>query len=100
MLEEIKQLKERSRRQEKVIDELINNKMHHESEERTKIDHDKIQNHVVSSNRKRVQCAKPNNVDILCQQRDELLGSNRRKKIRKGSKHLQHQNQCVRVLYV
>ena len=78
MLEEIKQLKERSRRQEKVIDELINNKMHHESEERTKvpmsftklyaskfvsnllceladhfqIDHDKIQNHVVSSNRK------------------------------------------------
>jgi len=33
MLEEIKQLKERSRRQEKVIDELINNKMHHESEE-------------------------------------------------------------------
>jgi len=37
MLEEIKQLKERSRRQEKVIDELINNKMHHESEERTKV---------------------------------------------------------------
>lgn len=73
MLEEIKQLKERSRRQEKVIDELINNKMHHESEERTKIDHDKIQNHVVSSNRKRVQCAKPNNVDILRQQRDELV---------------------------
>jgi len=37
------------------------------------IDHDKIQNHVVSSNRKRVQCAKPNNVDILRQQRDELV---------------------------
>ena len=78
MLEEIKQLKERSRRQEKVIDELINNKMHHESEEPTKVpmsftelyaskfvsnllyelvdhfqaEHDKFQNHVVSSNRK------------------------------------------------
>ncbi|KAG2535465.1 hypothetical protein PVAP13_9NG116273 [Panicum virgatum] len=52
MLEEIKQLKEHSRRQDKVIDELINKNMHHESEEPTKADHDKFQNHVVSSNRK------------------------------------------------
>ena len=33
MLEEIKQLKDHSRRQGKVIDELINKNMHHESEE-------------------------------------------------------------------
>jgi len=78
MLEEIKQLKEHSRRQDKVIDELINKNMHHESEEPTKVpmsftelyaskfvsnllyelvdhfqaEHDKFQNHVVSSNRK------------------------------------------------
>ncbi|PVH64014.1 hypothetical protein PAHAL_2G163900 [Panicum hallii] len=65
MLEEIKQLKDRSRRQDKVIDELIIEKMHHESEEPTK-------NHVASSNRKRVRCAEPNHVDIVCQQRDEL----------------------------
>ena len=37
MLEEIKQLKERSRRQDKVIDELINKNMHHEREESTKV---------------------------------------------------------------
>ena len=37
MLEEIKQLKEHSRRQDKVIDELINKNMHHESEEPTKV---------------------------------------------------------------
>ena len=37
MLEDIKQLKEHSRRQEKIIDEHINKKMHHESEERTKV---------------------------------------------------------------
>jgi hypothetical protein len=78
MLEEIKQLKDRSRRQDKVIDELIIEKMHHESEEPTKVPmsftklyasnfvsnllceladhfhiyHDKFQNHVASSNRK------------------------------------------------
>ncbi|XP_039822239.1 uncharacterized protein LOC120684443 isoform X2 [Panicum virgatum] len=72
MLEEIKQLKERSRRQDKVIDELINKNMHHEREESTKDDHNKFQNQVVSSNRKRVQCAEPHNVDIVSQQRDEL----------------------------
>ncbi|RLN39586.1 hypothetical protein C2845_PM01G39910 [Panicum miliaceum] len=72
MLEEIKQIKDHSRRQDKVIDELIIKKMHHESEEPTKIDHDKFQNHVVSSNRKRVRCAEPNHVDVVCQQRDKL----------------------------
>ncbi|RLM73981.1 hypothetical protein C2845_PM15G04340 [Panicum miliaceum] len=39
------------------------------------IDHDKFQNHVVSSNRKRVRCAEPNHADVVCQQRDELCQS-------------------------
>ncbi|RCV33246.1 hypothetical protein SETIT_7G068000v2 [Setaria italica] len=80
MLEEIKQLKEHMRNRDKVIDELLINKQgHHGNEEPTKAncistdDHDNFRNHVAHSNRKRVQCAKPNCGEAFCKQRDRLL---------------------------
>ncbi|ONM19585.1 hypothetical protein ZEAMMB73_Zm00001d004788 [Zea mays] len=63
LLEEIQQLKEHARKQDKVIDELINKKRHNENEELIKeltahgdfqTGHANLQNHVVHSNRKRV----------------------------------------------
>ncbi|KXG38990.2 hypothetical protein SORBI_3001G271700 [Sorghum bicolor] len=57
MLEEIRQLKEHSRMQDKVIEELKNNQRHHENQEATMgncamSDHNNSQNHAVNSNRK------------------------------------------------
>ncbi|KAL5661208.1 hypothetical protein ACJX0J_028333, partial [Zea mays] len=61
LLEEIQQLKEHARKQDKVIDELINKKRHNENEEVIKeltahgdfqTGHANLQNHVVHSNRK------------------------------------------------
>ncbi|CAL4950496.1 unnamed protein product [Urochloa decumbens] len=52
MFEEIQQLKDRVRKQDRVIDELVNKKRDHENEEPNKIDQANIQNHVLQSNRK------------------------------------------------
>ncbi|CAL4963372.1 unnamed protein product [Urochloa decumbens] len=64
MFEEIQQLKDRVRKQDRVIDELVNKKRDHENEEPNK-------NHVLQSNRKRIQCPEPNHGDAAYQQRDE-----------------------------
>ncbi|CAL5005152.1 unnamed protein product [Urochloa decumbens] len=72
MFEEIQQLKDRVRKQDRVIDELVNKKRDHENEEPNKIDQANIQNHVLQSNRKRIQCPEPNHGDAAYQQRDEL----------------------------
>ncbi|CAN6347044.1 unnamed protein product, partial [Urochloa humidicola] len=72
MFEELQQLKDHVRKQDRVIDELISNKRDHENEEPTKIGHGNIQCHVVQSNRKRIRCAEPNHGDEIYQQRDEL----------------------------
>ncbi|CAL5017629.1 unnamed protein product [Urochloa decumbens] len=71
MFEEIQQLKDRVRKQDRVIDELVNKKRDHENEEPNKIDQANIQNHVLQSNRKRIQCPEPNHGDAAYQQRDE-----------------------------
>ncbi|CAL4948448.1 unnamed protein product [Urochloa decumbens] len=72
MFEEIQQLKDRVRKQDRVIDELVNKKRDHENEEPNKIDQANIQNHVLQCNRKRIQCPEPNHGDAAYQQRDEL----------------------------
>ncbi|CAL4938548.1 unnamed protein product [Urochloa decumbens] len=72
MFEEIQQLKDRVRKQDRVIDDLVNKKRDHENEEPNNIDQDNIQNHVLQSNRKRIQCPEPNHGDAAYQQRDEL----------------------------
>ncbi|XP_066356631.1 uncharacterized protein [Miscanthus floridulus] len=77
MLEEIRQLKEHSRMQDKVIEELKNNQRHHENQEATmenfaRSDHNNSQNQAVLSKRKRVHCVAPNQNDGFLEHRDEL----------------------------
>ncbi|CAD6219593.1 unnamed protein product [Miscanthus lutarioriparius] len=77
MLEEIRQLKEHSRMQDKVIEELKNNQRHHENQEATmencaRSDHNNSQNQAVFSKRKRVHCVAPNQNDGFLEHRDEL----------------------------
>ncbi|CAO2199952.1 unnamed protein product, partial [Urochloa humidicola] len=77
MLEEIRQLKEHARKQDKIIDELKNKQRHEEREEPAmanlvSTDHGKFQKHVAHSKRKRVQYAVPNSGHAFCKERDEL----------------------------
>ncbi|CAD6225743.1 unnamed protein product [Miscanthus lutarioriparius] len=77
MLEEIRQLKEHSRMQDKVIEELKNNQRHNENQEATmgncaRSDHNNSQNQVLNSKRKRVQCGAPNQNEGFLKHRDEL----------------------------
>ncbi|CAD6252494.1 unnamed protein product [Miscanthus lutarioriparius] len=77
MLEEIRQLKEHSRMQDKVIEELKNNQRHHENQEATmgncaRSDHNNSQNQAVFSKRKRVHCVAPNQNDGFLEHMDEL----------------------------
>ncbi|CAD6204970.1 unnamed protein product [Miscanthus lutarioriparius] len=77
MLEEIRQLKEHSRMQDKVIEELKNNQRHHENQEAivgnfARSDHNNSQNQAVLSKRKRVHYVAPNQNDGFLEHRDEL----------------------------
>ncbi|CAD6334138.1 unnamed protein product [Miscanthus lutarioriparius] len=77
MLEEIRQLKEHSRMQDKVIEELKNNQRHNENQEATmrncaRSDHNNSQNQVLNSKRKRAQCGAPNQNEGFLKHRDEL----------------------------
>ncbi|CAD6257242.1 unnamed protein product [Miscanthus lutarioriparius] len=77
MLEEIRQLKEHSRMQDKVIEELKNNQRHNENQEATmgncaRSDHNNSQNQVLNCKRKRVQCGAPNQNEGFLKHRDEL----------------------------
>ncbi|CAD6205447.1 unnamed protein product [Miscanthus lutarioriparius] len=77
ILEEIRQLKEHSRMQDKAIEELKNNQRHHENQEATmgncaRSDHNNSQNQAVLSKRKRVHCVAPNQNDGFLEHRDEL----------------------------
>ncbi|CAL4993808.1 unnamed protein product [Urochloa decumbens] len=77
MLEEIRQLKEHARQQDKVIDELKNRQIHEENVEPAMAnvisnDQGNFQKHVVHSKRKRVQCTVPNCGDHVCKEREEL----------------------------
>ncbi|CAD6253180.1 unnamed protein product [Miscanthus lutarioriparius] len=77
MLEEIRQLKEHSRMQDKVIQELKNNQRHRENQEATmghcaRSNYNNSQHQAVLSKRKRVHCVAPNQNDGFLEHRDEL----------------------------
>uniref|UniRef100_A0A0A9D7J2 Uncharacterized protein n=1 Tax=Arundo donax TaxID=35708 RepID=A0A0A9D7J2_ARUDO len=74
MLEEIRQLKEHSRKQDQVIEELLNKQTRLENGEPTMVDcgatnHEK---QVLHPRRKRVQCNITNHEDLLSDQIDEM----------------------------
>ncbi|AQK51661.1 hypothetical protein ZEAMMB73_Zm00001d049953 [Zea mays] len=90
LLEEIQQLKEHARKQDKVIDELINKKRHNENEEVIKeltahgdfqTGHANLQNHVVHSNRKNIRtCVSEysDNVDPIMSNKKRQGDANRK----------------------
>ncbi|KAK3136742.1 hypothetical protein QOZ80_5BG0441740 [Eleusine coracana subsp. coracana] len=77
MLEEIKQLKDHSKKQDQVIEELLNERAQHENREQTMVNtqemnHDNFQVQTVHSIRKRVQCNLTSQKNLLGAQADEI----------------------------